>query len=234
MVLRRLIIVLSVLGCVAPLLVACGSQRSSEPMVVAPGSPSKDQPIRASEEHACLNGGAVRESPYIQRRSALGGPGRCGSFRPFNVEAVDRGRVALQPAALLRCPMVPAVDRWVQEVVVPASVHYLGSPVKALRIMASYSCRTRNSLPFAKLSEHGLANAIDIGAFDLADGRRITVLRGWRRGSSAEQAFLRAVHRDACRYFTTVLGPEADKYHQNHFHFDLARHNKNNSYRHCR
>ncbi len=232
MVLRRLIIIGCVLGCVAPLLVACGTQRSGGPIAIAPGSPSKNNAVRAGEEHACVN--EVRESPFIQRRSALGGPGNCGSFRPFNVSAVDRGRVALQPAALLRCPMVPAVDRWVQEVVVPASVHYLGSPVTALRIMASYSCRTRNSLPFAKLSEHGLANAIDIGAFDLADGRRVTVLRGWRRGSSAEQAFLRAVHRDACKYFTTVLGPEADKYHQNHFHFDLARHNNNNSYRHCR
>lgn len=233
MVLRRLIISFSVLGCIAPLLVACGSYRSGEPMVAA-GSPSKNQAVRANEEQSCLNAGYVHESPFIQRRSSLGGPGMCGSFRPFNVAAVDRGRVSLQPAALLRCPMVPAVDSWVQDVVIPASVHYLGSPVKGLRVMASYSCRTRNSVPFAKLSEHGLANAIDIGAFDLADGRRITVLRGWRRGSDAEQAFLRAIHRDACRYFTTVLGPEADQHHQNHFHLDLAHHNKNNSYHHCR
>lgn len=99
--------------------------------------------------------------------------------------------------------------------------------------MASYSCRTRNGIFGAKLSEHGLANAIDIGAFDLGDGRRITVLRGWK-GTPGERRFLRTVHRDACRYFKTVLGPSADKYHKSHFHFDLARHGRKGTAHYCR
>lgn len=230
---RRLSLSISVCLLTLPLLIACGSQREDR-VAVAPNSPSKNHSVRANEEHACLAGGYVRESRFVKRRSALGGPGRCGAFRPFTVSAVDNGRVALRPAANVRCPMVPAIDAWVKNSVIPASSRYLGSPVTALKIISSYSCRTRNSRPFAKLSEHGLANAIDVAAFDLADGRRVTLLRGWRRGSRAEQAFLRAVHKDACRYFTTVLGPDADRYHQNHFHFDLARHNKKNTYHHCR
>jgi hypothetical protein len=34
---------------------------------------------------------------------------------------------------------------------------------------------------------------------------------------------MRRMHRGACGPFGTVLGPEADRYHQDHFHFDTAR-----------
>jgi hypothetical protein len=34
--------------------------------------------------------------------------------------------------------------------------------------------------------------------------------------------FLRAAHRSACRIFGTVLGPEANNAHKNHFHVDMA------------
>ncbi len=34
--------------------------------------------------------------------------------------------------------------------------------------------------------------------------------------------FLRAVHDAACGRFGTVLGPEANEYHRNHFHLDMA------------
>ena len=34
--------------------------------------------------------------------------------------------------------------------------------------------------------------------------------------------FLRAAHRSACKIFGTVLGPEANNAHKNHFHVDMA------------
>jgi hypothetical protein len=34
--------------------------------------------------------------------------------------------------------------------------------------------------------------------------------------------FLRAAHRAACNVFATVLGPEANRAHKNHFHLDMA------------
>ena len=34
--------------------------------------------------------------------------------------------------------------------------------------------------------------------------------------------FLRAAHRSACKVFNTVLGPEANNAHLNHFHLDMA------------
>jgi hypothetical protein len=34
--------------------------------------------------------------------------------------------------------------------------------------------------------------------------------------------FLHAIHQSACKIFGTVLGPEANKAHRNHFHVDMA------------
>ena len=49
--------------------------------------------------------------------------------------------------------------------------------------------------------------------------------------SEDAQLFLKAVHRAACRHFTTVLGPEANEAHRDHFHFDLAQ--RRSAYRMC-
>ena len=47
----------------------------------------------------------------------------------------------------------------------------LGSPPRALDNYASYDCRGRNRVAGARISEHGLANAIDIRGVHLANGR---------------------------------------------------------------
>lgn len=39
---------------------------------------------------------------------------------------------------------------------------------------------------------------------------------------AAQQAFLRQIHAGACRIFGTVLGPEANDAHRDHFHIDMA------------
>lgn len=39
---------------------------------------------------------------------------------------------------------------------------------------------------------------------------------------TTEGTFLRRLHKGACGPFSTVLGPEANEAHRNHFHFDLA------------
>jgi hypothetical protein len=45
---------------------------------------------------------------------------------------------------------------------------------------------------------------------------------GPAEASSGKALFLRGVHRTACGIFATVLGPEANKAHKNHFHVDMA------------
>ncbi len=39
---------------------------------------------------------------------------------------------------------------------------------------------------------------------------------------TAEAAYLRRLHSGACKVFATVLGPEANDAHRNHFHLDMA------------
>ena len=113
---------------------------------------TKDEPWRADEERACLASGVVRESTFVASRASLGGPSVCGALRPFMVAAAAQGSVQLRPSALLRCPMVPAVDRWVERVVIPAARYHLGIAVIELKVAASYSCRPMNNVDGAHLS----------------------------------------------------------------------------------
>lgn len=210
------------------LLLIWGCSSTRQPVFVA-----KPEPWRADEEQACLASGLVRANPLLVTRAALGGPSQCGAAQPFEMQGAAGGRVALRPAAMLRCPMVPAVERWVQRVVEPAARLHLGSPIVEVKVAASYACRPINHVSGGKLSEHGHANALDVSAFHLADGRVVTVKGGWW-GDLRERAFLRAVHQGGCEEFTTVLGPNADSYHRDHFHFDLARHGRDGLMRICK
>ncbi|HET6320519.1 MAG TPA: extensin family protein [Hyphomicrobium sp.] len=204
-----------IFGILIPWLSGCGGN-SGQYFV------SKNEPWRSTEERACLASGAVRESPFIKTKLSLGGPTACGAEKPFELAATDGGRVKLQPVALLRCPMIPQVNRWVREVIEPAALRYYNVPLTELRIAGSYSCRPMNNAFGAMLSEHGHANALDVSGFVLADGRRISVKKDWR-GNARDRAFLRTVRAGACEHFTTVLSPDYDRNHHDHFHVDLAR-----------
>lgn len=219
------VIVLSALAA-ALALGGCG-QRSSTNFI------ARDEPWRANDERQCIASGMVRESPFLVGRQSLGGPGPCGALRPYEVTGLSGGRITLKPMALLRCPMVPAVERWVANAVTPAARSHLGLEVVELKVAASYACRPINHISGGRLSEHGHANALDVSAFRLSNGQWLSVKSGWR-GHPAEQAFLRAVHNGACREFTTVLGPNADANHHDHFHMDLARHGRDGMMRICR
>lgn len=227
-----------ILGMIAFGVVACGGSgggilKGGKSSGTTPHFRAKHEAWRGQVETACLRSGVARGSPWIATRSSLGGPSVCGAIRPLHVTAVGSGSVRLSPPATLRCPMVPAMERWMHDVVQPAARRHFGAPVNDLKVAASYGCRPRNNKPGGKLSEHGFANAIDISEFSFANGHKTKVL-DWRRGSRRSRAFLREVHKKSCRIFTTVLGPEADKYHQDHFHFDLARHGKRGKFHYCR
>lgn len=194
---------------------------------------SKPEPWRSDEESQCLASGRVRHSPFLVPRASLGGPGHCGAQQPFEMSAALNGQVHMRPTALLRCPMIPAVEHWVATHVATAARQHFGVPVVEMKVAASYGCRPRNGISGARLSEHGHANALDISVFILADGRQISVRNGWN-GDPRERAFLRQVHSGACNTFTTVLGPNADSFHRDHFHMDLARHGRNGEIRICK
>jgi hypothetical protein len=96
-----------------------------------------------------------------------------------------------------------------------------GGGVASLRIMGSYSCRTRNSQQGARMSEHAKGRAVDIGGIILKNGTEMNVLRDYRGSAHGDQ--LRQMRRAACGTFGTVLGPGSDRFHSDHFHLDTAR-----------
>lgn len=145
------------------------------------------------------------------------GNGACGIDAPVRVTQV--AGVDLSRPARINCDTAVALRDWVRDVARPELADE-GDGLSELRVFASYSCRTRNSVPGARLSEHSFGNAIDIGGFTLRDGTVITLLNDW--GSARFGRALRALQDGACGIFGTVLGPEADAAHRDHFHFDVA------------
>ncbi|MBF9059232.1 hypothetical protein HKCCSP123_08565 [Rhodobacterales bacterium HKCCSP123] len=147
-------------------------------------------------------------------------PGRisgCGIDEPVRLREVEG--IALSSPATVNCNTARALQTWVQRSLVP-TVGRTGGGVRSLRVVASYACRTRNNQAGARISEHGRGNAIDIAGIGLANGSELTVLGGWRDRRAGP--ILQQLHRGACGPFGTVLGPNSDRFHQDHFHFDVA------------
>lgn len=136
------------------------------------------------------------------------------------VKVTEVAGVRLSTPATMDCTTAKALRTWVAEAVVP-TVGRLGGGVSQLKVAASYSCRPRNNVSGAKISEHGRGRAIDISAITLANGVSVTVLKGWN--DPAQGKILKQLHRLACGPFGTVLGPNSDKYHKDHLHLDTAR-----------
>ena len=274
--------------------------------------------------------------------------GHCGSAAVVQLKRVGAtAPVEISPPATLNCRMVVKLHQWVETSLQPAARETFNAPVRRLVNASGYTCRNRygSRAATAKISEHAFANALDVSAIVLADGRNVDVLNNWGRterdlraiaeakaeaerqakaaaaaekaaakaskdkqpepadakkakadgkdqtvkkdeapaksGKSAaaqddadavegepssrdakkkdtprgrplasaerqglgrpdvlpvpgggdaatkEGAFLRRLHRGACGIFSTVLGPEANEAHRNHFHFDLAPRRRN-------
>jgi hypothetical protein len=251
---------------------------------------------------------AVPEAPLREGRE-------CGTPAPMKLVSVGRNpQIALSPPPILTCDIVAALHKWLQGEVQPLARKHLGAPIVRIATMSSYSCRNAYGRARSRLSEHGRANALDIGAFVTAKGQTAMLVADWgltareiaeqqkleaskqeaanksrakppappadgalssagpalrpsiviqvpgltvsprpdqslglglapnRLGgpkatdgapaaapSAAKVApltgkavFLRSAHRAACRFFGTVLGPEANNAHKNHFHVDMA------------
>ena len=74
------------------------------------------------------------------------GPGDCGGEDLVRLEAVvlpDKHRVAVKPAAILRCAMATAIADWIRTDVAPLGAS-LGSVISDLDNFDSFECRGRN------------------------------------------------------------------------------------------
>ena len=192
-------------------------QRESVRQAVRPSGPAY---VPTVEGRQCLSKLGAAEASFTPLPDKFYGAG-CSTLNTVKLSALQSdtsnqfGLANLGPVA---CPLATNFAAWARYGVDRAARAVLGSPLARIETMGSYNCR--NIAGSAKRSAHSTANAIDVGAFVLADGRRISVKQGWGGGSSAEKEFLRIVHTSACKRFGTVLGPNYNAAHQDHLHLE--------------
>ncbi len=196
--------------------------KAVRPARAASASPPVAQATTAGPRAAsAVRNGALCGSRRIRGERLASIPGKlrgCGVKNPVRVSSV--AGVALSHPAVMDCTTAKALDSWVERGVMPVIGRRNGG-LSELRVIADYACRTRNNRPGAKISEHGRGRAIDIAGFGFANGRELSVLDGWKKRRTKK--LLKRIHRAACGPFGTVLGPDSDRYHRNHFHLDTAR-----------
>lgn len=175
---------------------------------------ARAEQVRAERARGALCGSVEIQGDALGR---LNGRGACGIDNAVRVRSV--AGVQLSTPARMDCTTARALLTWMRNGAIPA-IGNTGGGLRSIRVVSEYACRTRNNQPGARLSEHSFGRAIDIAGFGLRDGTEITVLRGW---NSSHGERLRRMWRAACGPFGTVLGPNANRYHLDHFHFDTAR-----------
>lgn len=149
---------------------------------------------------------------------------QCGYAEAVRLGDTGSAVIAYRPAGLgTSCPVAAGLALWEWHVVQPAALARFGSRIVRIDHFGSYNCRRVYGRAEGIWSEHATANAVDIAAFRLADGRRIAVATDWNGPDAGKRAFLREVRSGACRLFSTVLSPDYNAAHNDHLHLDEAK-----------
>jgi hypothetical protein len=137
---------------------------------------------------------ATRAEPFSEN-------GECGA--PAAVELISVGKnpqVSFSPPVTVRCEVVAALHQWIKNDLQPLAQRHLGGPLVRIETMSSYSCRNAYGRSKTRLSEHGVANAVDIRAFVSASGHGTDVIADWgptQRDIAAQVAAARAAAQKA-------------------------------------
>ncbi|MFN0115152.1 MAG: extensin family protein [Paracoccaceae bacterium] len=183
---------------------------------VVPAAAVMSQPQGVTGRNGALCGDPALVGKTVP--TIIGRVAGCGLAGGVKVSSVDG--VALTQPVTVDCQTALSLRAWVTEGLKP-SVGARGGGVKAIEVLGSYDCRPVNNRRGNRISEHGRGKAVDIGGFILNDGEVIRVEWHWGRGRQGK--ILQAAQWTACRSFGTVLGPGANGYHRDHFHFDTAK-----------
>jgi hypothetical protein len=222
---RRIVILSIAMGVLALAAVAI-RPRIEVPAHLNPWSPLRlDEPpgflTRYKLSRASNDAAACRETlaqtpwRYVPIDDEVTKPG-CGYS---NAVRIERMSADVNEPFAASCREALSLALWERHVLQPAAQRYFGEPVTRIEHFGSYSCRSVYGRPNARMSHHATADAVDIAGFVIGADTRIRVVRDWKN-SGAQGLFLREVHQGACRYFDSVLGPEYNAAHRDHFHLD--------------
>lgn len=190
----------------------------------SPGLATHHQLRRAAADpgrcRAALRVGGVKFDESPPRREA-----GCSQLDAIRLRG---GTTPLSPAApVMTCGQALTYAAWDRYGLQPAARALLGEPLASVDHMGTYACRNMYGAADGPRSEHAFANALDVGGFTTAGGRKLRVL-GQFDGDDRRGAFLRRSRDEACRWFRTTLSPDYNAAHRDHLHLDSGR------YRVCR
>lgn len=159
----------------------------------------------------------ANQSDLIRTQPVADSGGAC----PLNnvVRVRDFGPVGLNSSFLASCPLALSSALFISQQARPLTKRYTGSELARIDHLGSFACRNIYHRPDARRSEHATAEALDIAAFRLANGERVTVLNGWK--ATTTQPWLKAMLAASCGYYGNGLGPEYNAAHANHFHLGM-------------
>ena len=212
-----------------------GAKPDPDGHIAEPGGPPAEPAEPRVYQVACpaVLSGEV-EAKALPPIAEMAGERQCGAQSPLELTGVlANGRmVPLSGTVTTDCGMASAMPGWISAV-----DSYLKAREKTqitgVMVGTSYMCRNVNNASEGNLSFHAFADAMDVTGFKLEDGRTVTVSGDWADPLSSEGRLLRYAHDAACSEFTTVLGPEANALHHDHFHVDLGCHGKTCTARLC-
>ena len=201
-------------------LAGCGAVPGSKPADrVAQSTGASPVSVARPEARQCFAELGQTGSRFAPLPDKYYGAG-CSTTNSVRLDGVggDKHQFTVTNLPAVACPLANSFAAWARFGVDRAARQILGSPLARIETMGSYSCR--NVAGSNRRSAHASAEAIDVSGFVLEDGRRITLTEDWNGGTAAEREFLRVVHGSACRRFGTVLGPEYNRAHADHFHLE--------------
>jgi hypothetical protein len=188
--------------------------------LVAPPEPLADCYSRLTQQDVQFE---LFELPLSQKR---GTTFTCGAEQTVVYKlGPEKLRFNARPRVTCRVALALAhFERIAQE----QATKHLGSPIKKVVQLGTYNCRKMARFT-NMVSEHSYANAIDIQAFELRDGRKVNVLNHFgsiEQGPTTPQSeFLRSLAKRLYheQVFSVVLTPFFDHFHRDHLHLDQAR-----------
>lgn len=136
---------------------------------------------------------------------------------------VSGRRVSLPAKPLLDCAYVLHFSDFIARLAAPLGPQTVRSALVALDTGPGYECRGRNRVHGARISAHGKGIALDVSGFIFEDGRKVAVEA---QREAATHAYFNGFRKGACGWFTTVLGPGSDGYHESHLHLDTESHGR--------
>ncbi len=172
----------------------------------------------ARDPAACLAALKTANAKFDAQSDLISDNPKCGIENRVLVREIAGVKMAPLETS---CQTALKLATWLVYDAKPEILANRGAELRAISHFGSYSCRpVRTSKGNgSRMSRHATAQAVDISGFELSNGERLTLRKDWNGGA---HELLDGLQRKACGRFRTVLGPNYNSLHADHFHMELG------------